>query len=110
MNAFIAAVLEKKTILVANEGRLLKKSFLGIAILAMAFQTNNFGEMVRNTLVDAYLQVSVFVGFTLFIFIGMDALTRFNISNILEKTKKFHVVMASLLGALPGCGLSLIHI
>ena len=122
MNAFIAAVLEKKTILVANEGRLLKKSFLGIAILAMAFQTNNFGEMVRNTLVDAYLQVSVFVGFTLFIFIGMDALTRFNISNILEKTKRFHVVMASLLGALPGCGgaivvvtqyiqgLSLIHI
>ena len=104
MNAFIAAVLEKKTILVANEGRLLKKSFLGIAILAMAFQTNNFGEMVRNTLVDAYLQVSVFVGFTLFIFIGMDALTRFNISYILDKTKKFHVVMASLLGALPGCG------
>ena len=104
MNAFIAAVLEKKTILVANEGRLLKKSFLGIAILAMAFQTNNFGEMVRNTLVDAYLQVSVFVGFTLFIFIGLDALTRFNISYILDKTKKFHVVMASLLGALPGCG------
>ena len=104
MNAFIAAVLEKKTILVANEGRLLKKSFLGIAILAMAFQTNNFGEMVRNTLVDAYLQVSVFVGFTLFIFIGLDALTRFNISYILDKTKKFHIVMASLLGALPGCG------
>ena len=104
MNTFIAAVLEKKTILVANEGRLLKKSFLGIAILAMALQTNNFGEMVRNTLVDAYLQVSVFVGFTLFIFIGMDTLTKFNISNILDKTKKFHVLMASLLGALPGCG------
>ena len=27
MNAFIAAVLEKKTILVANEARLLKKKF-----------------------------------------------------------------------------------
>ena len=104
MNAFIAAVLEKKTILVANEARLLKKSFLGIAILVMAFQTNNFGEMVRSTLVDAYLQVSVFVGFTLFIFIGLDALTRFNIAYILDKTKKYHVVMASLLGALPGCG------
>ena len=104
MNAFIAAVLEKKTILVANEARLLKKSFLGLAILVMAFQTNSFGEMVRSTLVDAYLQVSVFVGFTLFIFIGMDALTRFNISFILDKTKKYHVVMASLLGALPGCG------
>ena len=104
MNVFIASVLEKKTILVANEGRLLKKSFLGVIILAMAFQTNNFGEMVRNTLVDAYLQVSVFVGFTLFIFIGMDALTRFNINHILNKTKKYHVIMASMLGALPGCG------
>ena len=104
MNAFISAVLEKKTILVANEARLLKKSFLGFAILAMAFQTNNFGDVVRSTLVDAYLQVSVFVGFTLFIFIGMDALTKFNVAFILDKTKKFHVIMASLLGALPGCG------
>ena len=104
MNAFISAVLEKKTILVANEARLLKKSFLGFAILAMAFQTNNFGDVVRSRLVDAYLQVSVFVGFTLFIFIGMDALTKFNIAFILDKTKKFHVIMASLLGALPGCG------
>ena len=104
MNAFIAAVLEKKTILVANEARLLKKSFLGLVILVMAFQTNSFGEMVRSTLADAYLQVSVFVGFTLFIFIGLDALTKFNISYILDNTKKYHVVMASLLGALPGCG------
>tara|TARA_B100001559_G_scaffold138760_1_gene116590 strand:+ start:447 stop:1610 length:1164 start_codon:yes stop_codon:yes gene_type:complete len=104
MNAFIAAVIEKKTILIANEGRLLKKSFLGFAILMMAFQTNAFGDLVRQTLVDAYLQVSVFVGFTLFIFIGMDALTKFNISYILDRTKKFHVIMASLLGALPGCG------
>jgi hypothetical protein len=104
MNAFIAAVIEKKTILIANEGRLLKKSFLGFAILIMAFQANAFGDVVRQSLIDAYLQVSVFVGFTLFIFIGMDALTRFNIPYVLDRTKKFHVVMASLLGALPGCG------
>ena len=104
MNAFIAAVIEKKTILTANEGRLLKKSFLGFAILIMAFQINDFGDVVRQALVDAYLQVSVFVGFTLFIFIGMDSLTKFNISYVLDKTKKFHVMMASLLGALPGCG------
>ena len=104
MNAFIAAVIEKKTILTANDGRLLKKSFLGFLILMIAFQTNALGEIVRQVLVDAYLQVSVFVGFTLFIFIGLDALTKFNIAYILEKTKKFHVVMASLLGAIPGCG------
>ena len=70
----------------------------------MAFQTNAFGDVVRQALVDAYLQVSVFVGFTLFIFIGMDALTKFNIAYVLDKTKKIHVIMASLLGALPGCG------
>ena len=104
MNAFIAAVKEKKTILTANEGRLLMKSFLGFAILIMAFQVNDFGDVVRQALIDAYLQVSVFVGFTLFVFIGMDTLTRFNITYVLDKTKKFHVVMASLLGALPGCG------
>ncbi|MDC1096027.1 putative manganese transporter [Pelagibacteraceae bacterium] len=104
MNAFIAAVIEKKTILIANEGRLLKKSFLGFAILIMAFQTNTFGDVVRQALIDAYLQVSVFVGFTLFIFIGMDVLTKFNISYVLDKTKNYHVFMASLLGALPGCG------
>ena len=104
MNAFIAAVIEKKTILTANEGRLLKKSFLGFAILLMAFQVNDFGDVVRQALIDAYLQVSVFVGFTLFIFIGMDALTKFNIPYVLDRTKKFHVVMASFLGALPGCG------
>ena len=104
MNAFIAAVIEKKTILIANEGRLLKKSFFGFVILIMAFQTNSFGDVVRQALVDAYLQVSVFVGFTLFIFIGMDTLTKFNISYVLDRTKKYHVAMASLLGALPGCG------
>ena len=104
MNAFIAAVIEKKTILTANEGRLLKKSFLGFAILIMTFQVNDFGDVVRQALIDAYLQVSVFVGFTLFIFIGMDSLTKFNIPYMLDKTKKFHVIMASLLGALPGCG------
>ena len=104
MNAFIAAVIEKKTILIANEGRLLKKSFLGFAILIMAFQVNDFGDVVRQSLIDAYLQVSVFVGFTLFVFIGMDVLTKFNIAYVLEKTKKIHVIMASLLGALPGCG------
>jgi len=104
MNAFIAAVIEKKTILIANEARVLKKSFLGFVILIMAFQVNDFGDVVRQALIDAYLQVSVFVGFTLFIFIGMDTLTKFNIPYVLDKTKKIHVIMASLLGALPGCG------
>ena len=104
MNALISAFVDKKKIILANEGRLLKKSFYGLLIIALAFQGGTFGETIRNSMVDAYIQVSVFVGFTLFIFIGLDSLTKFNIKIFLSKSKKFHVLIASLLGALPGCG------
>lgn len=104
MNALISGIINTKKIFIAHEGRLLKKSLLGIIILGMSFQTNDFGEMIRLSLVDAYLQVSVFVGFTLFIFIGLDSITKYNISTFFSKIKKFHVFIASFLGALPGCG------
>jgi len=87
-----------------NEGRLLKKSFFGLLILSLAFQTGSLGEIVRTSMVDAYLQVSVFVGFTLIVFIGLDSLTNFNVNSFLLKTEKIHVPIAALLGAIPGCG------
>ena len=65
MNALISAFKDKQKIMFANEGRLLKKSFFGLLILALAFQTGEFGDVVRQSMVDAYLAVSVFVGFTL---------------------------------------------
>ena len=104
MNALIAVLINKKTILVANEGRLLKKCFLGFLILTLAFQPSDIGNIVRTSLVDAYLQVSVFVGFTLFVFLGIDYLTKFNIDSFLKKSEKIHVPISSFLGALPGCG------
>ena len=70
MNAIFNAINNKKKIIFANEGRLLKKSFFGLLILSLAFQTGTFGELVKQAIIDAYIQVSVFVGFTLFIFIG----------------------------------------
>ena len=104
MNALITSIIDKKKIIFANEARLLKKAFLGILILSLAFQTNEFGSVIRQSMIDAYIQVSVFVGFTLFVFIGLDSLTKFDVSNFLESTKKIHVPIASFLGALPGCG------
>ena len=104
MNALISAFKDKQKIMFANEGRLLKKSFFGILILALAFQTGEFGDVVRQSMVDAYLAVSVFVGFTLIVFIGLDSLTNFDIGSFLDKTKKLHVPIASFLGAIPGCG------
>ena len=104
MNALISAIKDKQKIMFANEGRLLKKSFFGLIILALAFQTGEFGNIIRDSMVDAYLAVSVFVGFTLMVFIGLDSLTKFDIQSFLEKTKNFHVPIASFLGAIPGCG------
>ena len=104
MNAIINVIKDTKKDAFANDGRLLKKSFLGLLILALAFQSGEFGSIIRNSMTDAYLQVSVFVGFTLFIFIGLDALTTFDTGIFLSKTKKYHVPISSFLGALPGCG------
>ncbi len=104
MNALINVLKKRKKAVLANDGRLLKKSFFGLLILALAFQSGDFGEIIRNSMTDAYLQVSVFVGFTLFIFIGLDSLTSFDTSKFLSKTKKFHVPISAFLGALPGCG------
>ena len=104
MNAILAVIRNNKAFFVANEGRLLKKCLLGFLILSFTFQSSTFGDLIRSVLVDAYLQVSIFVGFTLFVFIGIDSLTKFNIENFLSKTKKIHVIIATFLGALPGCG------
>ena len=53
MNALISAIKDKQKIMFANEGRLLKKSFFGLIILALAFQTGEFGSIIRESMVDA---------------------------------------------------------
>ena len=68
MNALLATVINNRTILIANEGRLLKKCTVAFLIFTLAFQSGELGQVVRSSLIDAYLQVSVFVGFTLFLF------------------------------------------
>ena len=104
MNALINAINEKTKIIFENDGRLLKKSFFGLLLLSLVFQGGEFGEVIRSSMIDAYIQVSVFVGFTLFVFIGLDSLTKFDVKNFLSKTQKFHVGIAAFLGAIPGCG------
>ena len=54
MNALISAFKDKQKIMFANEGRLLKKSFFGLLILALAFQTGDFGDVIRESMVNAY--------------------------------------------------------
>lgn len=104
MNALLSVIKNNKAIFIANEGRLIKKCLLGFFILSLALQSNEIGRIVRDVLIEAYLQVSVFVGLTLFIFIGLDSLSKFNTEEFFKNTKKIHVPIATFLGALPGCG------
>ena len=68
MNHIIAAINKQKNSILANEGRLLKKLIFLTIFLVLASQPGILGETVQSAIVDAYLQVSVFVGFTLLIF------------------------------------------
>ena len=103
MNALLVSVIKNKEILIANEGRLLKKCFLSILVLSLLILSNDLSEIIKNSLIEAYLQVSVFVGFTLFVFLGLDFFAKFEIKIFLKRTKKFHVLIASFLGSIPGC-------
>jgi len=104
MNALISVIKHQKDYILANDGRLLKKFIFISLILILASQPGLLGSTVQKAMADAYLQVSVFVGFTLLIFIGLDSLSSFNTEIFLSKSKKFHILIAAFLGALPGCG------
>ena len=77
MNQIIEAIYKQKHTIFANDARLLKKLIFASLILLLAAQPGQLGEVVHQSMVDAYLQVSVFVGFTLFIFIWLDSITSF---------------------------------
>ena len=52
MNALIYSIINKKKIIFENEGRLLKKSFFGLLILVLAFQSGEFGAKMRISSVN----------------------------------------------------------
>ena len=83
MNQIIAALNRKKHTILANEGRLLKKLIFISLIFVLASQPGLLGERTQQAMIDAYLQVSVFVGLTLLIFIGLDSLSGFDVNRFL---------------------------
>ena len=71
MNAFITVIKDQKDYILANDARLLKKLIFISLMLILALQPGVLGETVQKAMADAYLQVSVFVGFTLLIFMAI---------------------------------------
>ena len=78
-------------------------AFLTVLLL-YSFFPGELGEVTRLALFDAYIQVTVFVAATLLLFFGLEHFFKIDIGILLKKGDNWQVPMASLLGALPGCG------
>ncbi len=69
-----------------------------------SFFPGDLGEVTRTSLFDAYIQVTVFVAATLLVFFSLEHFYKIDIGILMRKGDIWQVPMASLLGALPGCG------
>ena len=75
-----------------------------LILAALAAWPGALGELTRSLMVDAYVQVSVFVAATLMLFYGAERLFNFDIGTALKNARGAQVPLAALLGATPGCG------
>lgn len=81
-----------------------KRLAVALALLFLAIAPGTLGELTRTLMMDAYVQVSVFVAATLLLFYGAERLFKFDIGTSLKGAKGWQVPLAALLGATPGCG------
>ena len=79
---------------------------IGILIILFVYSVfpGDLGEVTRTSLFDAYIQVTVFVAATLLLFFSLEHFYKIDIGILMKKGDTWQVPMASLLGALPGCG------
>lgn len=82
----------------------LKRLAVLLAFLGLGVAPGELGDLTRNLMMDAYVQVSVFVAATLLLFYGTERLFNFDIGASLKGARGWQVPMAALLGTTPGCG------
>ncbi len=81
-----------------------RRIFVVLALAVLAVAPGELGSMTRELMVDSYVQVSVFVAATLFLFYGAERVFRFDIGQVLKSSRGWQVPLAALMGATPGCG------
>ena len=81
-----------------------RRAIVATVIVTLTIFPGQLGEITRALLIDAYLQVSVFVAAALLLFYGSERIFNFRISSVLKNSKYFQVPLSALLGATPGCG------
>ena len=77
---------------------------LFMILIAVSIVSPEAGGLMAKSLADAFLQVTVFVAFTLTIFYTLEAWFRIDAKVLLKKYSAWQVPVAGFLGALPGCG------
>ena len=76
-------------------------ALVGVLALAAAPATR---DITLQALSDAYFQVSVFVAATLAGLLLFEKIRRQTLADIVRRNRKWRVVIAAGLGAIPGCG------
>lgn len=81
------------------------KRVVVLALLAvLAFWPGALGDLTRDQMGGAFLDVAVFVALTLFVFYFIEDVFGVNFANALNRAGRAQVPIAALLGTLPGCG------
>lgn len=81
-----------------------RRALVSLLLLLALAVPGQLGAVSREMVVDAYVQVSVFVAATLLLFYGAERLFRFDIGSLLRRSGLYSVPIAAGLGATPGCG------
>lgn len=86
----------------------LKKYFLFFTLLTFSILIHilfpEFSKIIFKSIIDAYIGVAVFVALTFLIIYKVEKLSKRKFHEIMLKHKKYQVLIASLLGIIPGCG------
>jgi hypothetical protein len=77
---------------------------LAAGLLCLALAGPELREIALAAMADAYLEVGVFVGATLLAFYALERRYGAEAGDLIRSKRSWHVPVAALLGALPGCG------
>lgn len=81
-----------------------RRMVMATALAMAAIIPGTLGDVTRAVMIDAYLQVSVFVAATFLLFYGCERLFKVDLRAYLAREKLFSVPLAAAMGATPGCG------
>ncbi|MEM7251911.1 MAG: putative manganese transporter [Pseudomonadota bacterium] len=73
-------------------------------VVALNLSESPLANVVVDSLLDAYLAVSVFVAATLAVFYAVDRMSGSGATAFIGRAGVLQIPLAALLGALPGCG------